>query len=44
MTLTKVVNVKDVTINKEVVQDEIENDSKKQIEQKIKNIIEGMRN
>ena len=35
---------KDVTINKEVVQDEIENDSKKQIEQKIKNIIEGMRN
>ncbi len=44
VTLTKAVNVKDVTINKEVIQDEIENDSKKQIEQKIKNIIEGMRN
>ncbi len=41
--LTKAVNAKEVTINKEVILEEIENDSKKQIEQKIKNIIEGMR-
>ena len=41
--LTKEVNVKDIPINEKVVQEEIENDSQKQIEQKIKNIIEGMR-
>lgn len=41
--LTKEVNVKEVSINKEVIQEEIKNDTQKQIEQKIKNIIEGMR-
>ncbi len=43
VSLTKEVNVKDISIDKEVVQEEMEKDSKMQIEQKIKNLIEGMK-
>lgn len=43
VSLTKEVNVKGTSINKEVIQEEIENDSKMQIEQKIKDLIEGMK-
>ena len=43
VSLTKEVNVPMVTIKEKTIQEEIENDSKKQIEEKIKNIIEGMK-
>ena len=41
--LTKEVNVKDISINETIIQNEIENNSKMQIEQKIKDLIEGMK-
>lgn len=41
--LTKEVNVKDISINEMIIQNEIENNSKMQIEQKIKDLIEGMK-
>lgn len=43
VSLTKEVNVKDISINEEVIQEEMEKNSKMQIEQKIKNLIEGMK-